>query len=350
MDMMNYQELAEQIHRNKELIVVDAHLDLLIDLYNKHQQGMENVIIESHLDNFRAGGVNVIIAALFIDTKDLPEAALKQALGQIAAFYKELESGADKYVSLCRSYQDIERAISEGKVAILLSFEGAEPLGDNPDLLRLFYELGLRGLGLCWSRKNMAADGALYAEVEQGQKAGLSNLGYRIVREAERLGIFIDVSHLGDEGFEDLKKIAGRPFIASHSNCRALHKMERSLSDEQIRDIASRGGVIGVNACSALITMKEEGSTIADFVAHVKHLVKHAGIEHVGLGFDFSGGIMPDGSKLTVDGKNIPIFDVVKGYAGIHELTVELLKEGFSEEDIRLIYGGNFMKLFSEIL
>ena len=348
--MKNYREIAEKLHQSTELIVVDAHLDLLYDLYNKHREGKKDVIVNSYLKDFQAGGVNVIIAALFIETRDLPEAATKCALGQIGAFYQELEGSAGQYVSLCRNYDEIKQAIHDGKVAILLSFEGAEPLGDDPDLLRVFYELGFRGLGLCWSRKNLAADGALYSDVEQGPKAGLSNLGYRFVREAERLGMFLDVSHLGDEGFDDIKKIATRPFIASHSNCRALHKMERSLSDEQIQEIGRCGGVIGINAVSALIAMSREDATIEALVAHVKHLVELAGIDHVGLGFDFGDNISPCGSELSVNGIMVPIFDVVKGYGGIIELTIELLKAGFDEDEIARIYGGNFMRLFSEVL
>ena len=283
--MSKQQDVVENIRQN--IIIVDAHLDLLSDLTKKHSDGIYNVIIDSYLKEFHAGGVNVIIAALFIDSRDLPEAATKQALAQVGAFYRELES-AQQYISLCRNYGEIQQALFEKKIAILLSLEGAEPLGNNPDLLRVFYELGFRGFGLCWSRKNLAADGALYTRQEQGQKAGLSNLGYCLVHEAERLGMIVDVSHLGDEGFEDIKKIATRPFIASHSNCRALHSTERNLSDEQIVEISCRGGVIGVNSCSALIAPTAEKATLKTLIAHMNHLIDLVGIEHVGLGFDFT--------------------------------------------------------------
>ena len=345
--MSKYQDIIENIHQ--KTIIVDAHLDLLSDLYKKHSSGTYNVIVNSYLKEFHSSGVDVIIAALFIDSRDLPEAATRQALAQVGAFYRELEC-AQQYINLCRNYREIQQTLFEGKIAVLLSFEGAEPLGDNPDLLKVFYELGFRGFGLCWSRKNLAADGSLYTQLEQGQKAGLSNLGYRLVREAERLGMIIDVSHLGDEGFEDIKKITRNPFIASHSNCRVLHSTERNLSDEQIIEIGRRGGVIGVNSCSALIAPNVEKATLKTLIAHIQHLIDLAGIEHVGLGFDFTTYMNTEKKVMKVGDNKIPVFDIVKGYAGINELTVELLKQGFTEKEIALLYGGNLMRLFSEIL
>lgn len=345
--MNTFADLVERFHHDS--IIVDAHLDLLYDLYNSHRDGKKDIIKNHYLDDFRNGGVNVIIAAIFIDTKDLPEAAVKHALGQIAAFYEELETVAE-HLSLCRSYDEIQEAVAHGKVAIILSFEGVEPLGDNVELLQVFYQLGLRGLGICWSRKNLAADGALYTEFEQGQKAGLSNLGYRLVREAERLGMFIDVSHLNDEGFEDIKKITSRPFIASHSNCRSLRDTERNLSDDQIREIGLRGGVIGVNACNALVADSLEKATVSALAGHIRHIANIAGIEHVGLGFDFIERIMPPDAIMEVGGTKITAHEVVKGYSGVKELTSALFEQGFSEREIRLIYGENFMRLFRKVL
>lgn len=345
--MSTFVDLAERLHH--EAIVVDAHLDLLYDLYNSHRDGQKDIIKKHYLDDFRNGGVNVIIAAIFIDTKDIPETATKHALGQIAAFYEELET-VSEHLSLCRGYDEIQLAIAQNKIAILLSLEGVEPLGDNVELLQVFYQLGLRGLGICWSRKNLAADGALYTELEQGQKAGLSNFGYQLVREAERLGLFIDVSHLNDQGFEDIIKITSKPFIASHSNCRSLRGTERNLSDEQIRQIGLKGGVIGVNACSALVAESLEKASIPSFVSHIRHIAEIAGIEHVGLGFDFTKRIMPPGSIMEVGGTKIIAHEVINGYAGIKDLSNELLKQGFSEHEIKLIYGENFMRVFRNTL
>jgi len=345
--MNKIQSRVQKIHES--IVIVDAHLDLAYELYKQRFAGKKKVIETQYLEDFKKGSINVIVSSIYVDNEYLPESALRQAVGQIGALYAELEESPN-IIRLCRTYNDIEETLGQGKIAILLSFEGVEPLGNDLELLRVFYELGVRVVGLCWSRRNCAADGSFYTEVEAGQKSGLTNFGFRLVREAENLGMLIDVSHLNDEGFQDVIKISQNPLIASHSNCRVLHGTMRNLSDEQIKSIAAKNGVIGVNSVSALIADCNEQATVEYLVDHIDHIVKLVGVEHVGLGFDFCERILPPQTVIEVNGAKMEQFDVIQEYSGIHVLTNALLNRGYSEEDIELIYGKNFMRAFRKIL
>ncbi|MDR1271517.1 MAG: dipeptidase [Clostridiales Family XIII bacterium] len=323
--------------------VIDAHLDLAMDVCQKRQDGRKGVIVSDYLESFRRGNVKSVISAIFAEGT-MPETALRQGMRQVAAIYAEVEESPD-ILAVCRSAEEVLKAERDGKIAILLSFEGAEPLGQDADILRLFYALGVRFLGLCWSRRNYAADGANYSENIKSTGSGLTEFGQQLVWEAERLGMLIDVSHLNDAGFNDLLKISKRPFIASHSNCRAINGTKRNLSDGQIRAIADRGGVIGINACSILVSDCEDTATVERLADHVDHMVRLAGIEHISLGFDFFEHMVPPGTCLEVNGKSVRVFDVIKRHSDIDALTDTLLHRGYHEEEIGLIYADNMRRV-----
>ena len=339
-------EQLELLHHR--INIVDAHLDLAYDLYAKRLDGRTHVIRDEYLEDFKKGGVNLIVSSLFVDSKDLPEGALHQAMGQVGALYAELEETPE--LTLCRSYAQIEAALAAGQIAVLLSFEGVEPLGSEEELLPVFYELGVRLLGLCWSRRNLAADGALFSDLEQGQKSGLSPFGYRLVKKALALGMLVDVSHLNDEGFEDVMRLTDRPVIASHSNCRALHGTPRNLTDDQIRAIAATGGVIGINGVSSIVAGSCEEATIQKLADHMDHIAQVGGEDCVGLGFDFAEKILAPGASFVVAGNEVRAFDLLRGYAGLPVLTQELLDRGWSEERIAKAYGGNFLRVYRQWL
>lgn len=330
------------------MLIVDAHLDLAYDLYNKRCEGRTHIIEAEYLDDFIKGGVNVIVSSIYVDSKYLPAGALQEALGQIGALYAEIEE--TEQLCLCRSYDEICEAHNNNKIAILLGFEGVEPIGHNLELLPVFYELGIRVLGLCWSRRNEAADGALFSEVEQGQKSGLSPFGYQLVRLAEELGMIVDIAHLNDEGVDDVMKITKNPIMASHANCRALHGTMRNLSDKQLKEMAAKNGVIGVNGVSSIVASSVEDSTVEKLADHIQHIIEVAGEDHVGLGFDMAEKILPPGTAFVVDGNEVRAFDVIQGYSKISKLTEVLKLRGFSDERISKIYGENFMRLFKESL
>lgn len=335
------------VHRN--FTIVDGHFDLAMEVERQRRYGRKNVIETDHLHKFIDGGFNFIVSSIFIDDEYLPEMALRQALDQVAALHEDIGESSDKLM-LCRSYDDMEKAMKENKVGILISFEGVEPLYNDINMLRIFYELGVRGVGLTWSRRNYAADGCHFSPVIEGTKGGLTNFGVKVVKEAERLGMFIDVSHLNDEGFWDVMKLIDKPIIASHSNSRTITNIMRNLTDEQIKTLASKNGVIGVNAAAMIVSQDLEEATIEKFADHIDYLVKVAGVEHVGLGFDFCDHLAKYSTEDDKRRDLHPSFDVIKGHSKTHELTSILLDRGYTDEDLRFIYGENFMRVYKSIL
>lgn len=333
----------KNIHEN--FTIVDAHLDLLYDIEINRSKGYKRVIEREYLPEFKEGGINIIVSSIFIDKDFLPELALRKALDQISAFYSELDEAEENF-ALVKNLRDLEETLAQGKIGILLSFEGVEPLLDDINLLRIFYELGVRIVGLTWSRRNYAADGCSYSKF-QDSKNGLSDFGRQVVKEAERLGMLIDVSHLNDAGFWDVMELSTQPVIASHSNCRALNGIMRNLTDEQIRALANTGGVIGINAVSTLVA--ERNADVKALVDHVDHLRDVAGIHHIGLGLDFCDKIfeLPNPRKNP---KSKGLYDVIEGHKNIYQLTEELINRGYGDDEIRLIYGENFLRVFKEVI
>ncbi|WDV47246.1 dipeptidase [Clostridiaceae bacterium M8S5] len=321
--------------------IVDAHYDILVDVTKKRAQGKTKVIEREYLNEFRESGVNIIVCSIFLDSIYVPEMALRQALNQINALYLEIEESPEDLM-LCRSYDDITKALDNNKIGFLLSFEGVEPLGNDINLLKIFYELGVRLVGLVWSRRNYAGDGSSFTTDHRGTGSGLTEFGKELVKRAEKLGMIIDVSHLNDEGFWDVMKIAKNPVIASHSNCRELCKQMRNLRDEQIQSLASTGGVIGMNTCSKFVSNKEEDKNYKTLVNHIDYIVKLIGIEYVGFGFDFC--------DFLRENKKSEVFDVLDSYKELPLFVEELVNRGYSDEDIKKIVGDNFLNVFKKVL
>ncbi len=342
---MNKKYLEQVADIHNRAFTVDAHFDLAYGVGHRRERGEQKVIENNYLPQFKSGGFDLIVSVIFVDDYFLPEMGLRRALGQINHLHDELAESPGLF-RICRSAAEARTARKEGEIALILSMEGADPLQNDLGLLKTFYELGVRGLGLVWSRRNYAADGAFFSKQREGRKGGLTPFGVQLVEKAEELGIFVDVSHLNDEGFWDVLDMASRPLIASHSNCRALANTMRNLTDDQIVAISKNGGVIGMNAIDAFIRDDEPDVRVSHFVDHVDHIVKISGVEHVGLGFDLCDSFQ-DYLQLA---PAIETCDVIKTHAGLGEFTQELIIRGYSDDHIIAILGGNFMRVFSEIL
>lgn len=338
-------ELVSKIQ--KDCVIIDAHFDLLFDVVRKRQHGQRKVIETDYLPSLIEGGVNIIVASLYIDDEFLPEMALRRALQQISALYEEIDESSGKFV-LCKSFHDIEQAIKNNKLGILLSFEGVEPLYNDLSLLKIFYELGVRILGLVWSRRNFAADGCHFSAVKTCTQGGLTDFGLKLIEKADQLGMLVDVSHLNDEGFWDVIKFSKSAIIASHSNCRALASTMRNLTDQQIQSIAEKNGVIGINAANLIVADKPEDATLEYLVKHVSHMVKLVGAEHVGLGFDFCESLTAYLSPLTIKTLSPTPFDVLKGHKDLNKFIEALLATGLKESQIQQILGQNFLRVFKD--
>ena len=346
--MESLKDHIKRIHEND--FIADAHFDLLMDVEEERRcKKRKDVIRKDYLDNLKKGGMNLIVSSLFIENEFIPEMSLKNALDQISAFHYEMDGLKDE-IALCKSYDDIINTKNDGKIGVMLSFEGVEPISNDLNLLRVFYELGVRGLGLVWSRRNYAADGCHFKSTREGTRGGLTDFGVEVVEEAERLGMIIDVSHLNDEGFYDVMKFAKGPVIASHSNCRELVNSMRNLTDDQIKCIASCGGVIGMNAAKSFVAVNKNEADAEQLACHLDHIVKVAGVDYVGLGFDFCDMLALRKSPEESGKETMPKLDVMGGHAHIQEFTECLIKHGYSDDDIEKILGGNFLRVYKEVL
>lgn len=342
--------LDERIKRiHSKTIIVDSHLDLGMDVFDKRCHGETKIIENEYLNEIKRGGINVIVAAIFLKDRQSEIAPTRIALEQISSLYAEINESPD-VLCICRTYNEIMSAVEQKKIALVLAIEGAEPIGRNPELLYSFYELGVRVFGISWSRRNYLADGALYTTPSNIKETGLTEIGKKAVEIAISLGMIIDVSHLNDYGIDDIIKIGVAPIIASHSNCRFLNPTKRNLCDDHIKLIASTGGVICMNSISAIISSFAGGATMDMFIKHFNHVRDLVGIKHMGIGLDLTNRIISRNDKIIVNNKAQPIFSIVESYDKLEILTDALISSGYSDEEIKAIYGNNMLRVFKETM
>jgi membrane dipeptidase len=218
-------------------------------------------------------------------------------------------------------------------VAGILSMEGAEGLEGDLSVLRMVYRLGVRWIGLTWSRRNEAADGV--AELRTG--GGLTEFGVRLVEEMKRLGMMVDIAHLAPAGVRDVFELCDGPVVASHANAHAVCPVSRNLTDEQLESVARSGGVVGAVFYPAFITDGEAPATLDMLLDHIDHMVSVMGADHVGLGSDFDGFFGPSPVGLE-DASALP------------NLTAGLVERGYTAEDVRKILGGNWLRVFRSVV
>jgi membrane dipeptidase len=327
--------------------IVDLHFDLPMHLYaRRHRPG---VLAAEILPELRTGEISVVVASVYLEERFLPD-ALHVALDQIALLHGEVEQSNE--FSICRSYLEIESAVAAGKIALVLGLEGAEPLGSDIHLLRVFHELGLRVLGLTHARRNAAATGAAFTATGSAAD-GLTDFGRELVRESERLGIVIDLAHINAAGFDEILRTTTKPPLVSHTNARTFYDIERNISDEQIRAIGARGGLIGIN--SVLVSPVKEDATVDRYIDHIQHVIDLAGIESVAIGFDFFEFIHRgwSGEERADFHRRFPGVHFVRdlaNHADAENLKARLIERGFSEEQIRKILHANAMRFFERCL
>ncbi len=327
---------AQILHQQS--IVIDGHCDTLMGIqmralgfppWMKHLKNRKGHI---DLERLKAGGVTAQNFACYLRDQFLPAQAVRETLRMIDVFYRfQAENAASLCLATCAA--DIERAKAEGQVAGILSLEGAEGLEGDLGVLRMFYRLGVRWIGLTWSRRNQAADGV--NEIRTG--GGLTEFGVQLVQEMNRLGMIVDIAHLSPAGVDDLFSICQGPVVASHANAHALCPVPRNLTDAQLERLAASGGVIGVVYVPGFITSGQSPATLDMLLDHVDHIVKVAGVDHVGLGSDFDGFGDPPPVGLE-DVSRTP------------NITVGLLERGYSAQDVQKILGGNWLRVIRQVV
>lgn len=314
--------------------IVDSHCDTPMKFHSGFDLGARHENIKSDLPKLEEGRIDAAFMVAYIpqgprDSEGLSDAT-RQAISLLYEITLQVEKNAER-VGVAYTPDDLEVLKSAGRRAIFLGIENGYALGDDLKNLALFKEMGVAYITLCHNGSNDICDSAR-GEAEHG---GLSEWGKEVVREMNRLGLLIDISHAGEKSIADVLAISEHPVIASHSSARALCNHPRNLSDEQIREIAARGGVVQV--CLYPHFLKNSGeATLADAVAHINHIVHVAGIRHVGIGTDF-------------DGDDTALLPGCKGANELINLTVELLRQGYTPEQLGLLWGGNLMRLLREI-
>jgi len=364
---------AKQLHFSS--IVVDTHddttqrlLDPHFDLASRHSDG--NIDIP----RMRDGGLSAIFFSIWIPGKIMGPEAVKQALDQIDAV-RETARKHPSELALAVTADEVRAAHQQGKIAALMGVEGGHMMGNDLAVLRTFAALGVRYMTLTHMENNEWAD----SSTAKPQHNGLTDFGKDVVREMNRLGIIVDISHVSDKTFYDALGVSKAPIFASHSYCRALCNAARNMTDDMMRDLARHGGVVQINYHVGFLSQEFRDyenahpdaekeieaevkkrcgdneacklttgdQVVRDFmeagklpkvnwtviIDHIDHAVKIAGIDHVGLGSDFDGAVMPIGMQ---DVTHLP------------QITDALLKKGYSESDIRKILGENTLRVLAD--
>ena len=364
---------ALQIHRRA--IVIDTHNDVTTPMTNDDfdLSGTPPTPYRTNIARMKQGGLTAEFFSLYVKPWYVEHGgAARRTLDMIDSVYRAVERHPNDLM-FATSIADIRSAKRQGKIAALMGIEGGHAIEDSLATLREFYRLGVRYITLTWNNTNNWADAG------RGEKKhhGLSDFGREVVREMNRLGMLVDVSHVSDETMSDALDVSKAPIIASHSSARALSNVPRNIPDDLLKRIAKNGGVVQVNFYSVFVDaatvspqsaerdkrlkaqqdalnekykndperLAEESDKleaanplpplpISKLIDHIDHIVKVAGIDHVGIGADFDGANdMPEGAK---DVSMLP------------NITYELLKRGYSERDIRKILGENLLRVFAE--
>lgn len=291
--------------------VADAHCDFLYGMVNNRYDITKKTPLQNMcLDELKAGNVALQFFAAWIDTK-LKTKPLQQCMNMIDAYYRMIEQN-DVFVHMSPGF-----TLDSANIATVLTIEGGEAIEGNLSNLRLFYRLGVRAMTLTWNEQNDICGAAM-----QRKNKGLTEFGREAVKEMERMGMAVDVSHVSDAGIDDILELTCGPIFASHSNCRAVYEHPRNIQDAHIKEISKRGGVICTNFFNKQLC-DNETACISDIIRHIDHVVETGSINCAGIGSDFDGmRVYP--SDLRHSGE-------------LQALCSALLKRGYTESDVKKI-------------
>jgi membrane dipeptidase len=364
---------AQKIHA--AAIVVDTHNDVTSRILDDNfDMGARAKDGHTDIPRMKEGGLDAEFFAIYVDKKYVAEGgSARRALDMIDIVYEQVARHPES-LEMAYTVADIRRITKKGKIAALMGIEGGHAIEDSLFALREFYRLGIRYMTLTHTNTNNWADssGSFGAKVPDKKRwGGLNDFGREVVREMNRIGMMVDLSHVSDETFADAIEVTQAPVILSHSCCRALCNHTRNIDDDMLRALAKNGGVIQINFYETFLDQRRVDASakfraeldaiqeqykndeigmyrayeefertriprtpLSVLIDHIDHVVKIAGIDHVGLGSDFDGGIsLPEG---LADASELP------------NLTYELLKRGYSDADVRKILGENTLRVMRE--
>jgi membrane dipeptidase len=336
---------------HERIVVADTHNDLLMAVSARPPERWSAFFRERWLPQLAEGGVRLQVLPVFIDDQYRPEGALRQTLRMIECAHVIAEGNADR-VRLCLTGADVDRALQDGLIALVLALESMPGIDASVELVSTVHRLGVRVASIAHWGRTPLADGS----GEDATGSGLTSAGVAALREMERLGIVFDVSHLGASGVAHVLELATRPVMATHSSARALRDHHRNLTDEQLRGVAATGGVVCVNFLAAFLADDAREATLDHLLDHIEHVVDVAGVDHVGLGPDFIREVMDDLTPRCCEDVQPRGVDPraaipgLEGPAGLPMVTEGLLGRGLPEKDVIKIVGGNVHRFLGEQL
>ncbi|MBR4922881.1 MAG: gamma-glutamyl-gamma-aminobutyrate hydrolase family protein [Bacteroidaceae bacterium] len=321
---------AKRMH--DRILTLDSHCDtpMFFDQQIDFASRDPKILVDLH--KMTEGKLDATIMVAYLKQLELTDEALLAATAKADRILNEIEAMVAKscsYVDIAYTPADLYRLKAEGKKAIMLGIENGYAIGKDISNIERFRKRGVVYMTLCHNGNNQLCGSARFND----EGMGVNAFGEQVIKEMNRVGMMVDISHAGEQTFYDALNISTKPIVASHSSARALCNHPRNLTDAQLKALADKGGVAQVTLYSGFL--KEQGmATIQDAIDHLNHMVNIMGIEHVGIGTDFDG----DGG--------------ITGCASASELinfTRCLLKERYSEADIRRIWGGNFLRVMEEV-
>jgi len=360
------------------VLTVDTHCDTPMDMVRsgfdlgvRHEEGCVD------FPRMREGGLDCEFFAVFTSQGPRDDSSVNKVYRQAVEVFYTIHNDVERnseVAEIATSPDDAYRIKKSGKIAAFIGMENGYPIGKDISRVKDFYDLGARYITLCHSKNNDICDSS--TDSEGPEHNGLSEFGKEVVREMNRLGMMVDVSHISDKSFYDVISLSKEPVIASHSSCRALCESPRNLTDDMLLRLKENGGVVQICILSDYIKIPDPNpeldakinelrgkygsfnsvtdeqrrqfrteyreiqnkyrklATVKDVVDHIDHVVQVIGIDYVGIGTDFDGGGGVEDCKTVADMKNI---------------TVELLRRGYSKGDIAKIWGGNVMRVLREV-
>ena len=330
-------------------IVVDCHNDWLLLIARERSIGRNDSLVRRFAPQFRSAGIDVQVSPIYLDPEFVPDGALRRTLLFIRNLRAEVDT-APEVAAICTTGAEIDGAVADGKLALVIALEGSHAVGTDVELFETFYELGVRMASFTHMGNTLLAGGS--RDGEPGD--GLSRFGFEALRIFERLGIVMDVSHLSGRSTEDVLENASRPLVASHSSPKAMCEHHRNLTAEHVKGIAALGGVIGIPAAIPAF-IDPDRPTIDRIADHIEYVAEHVGIDHVGIGADFIREYVDDlyatYEDVTFEGEDLRA--TIEGFdspAGMPALVAKLKERGFEGEALSKILGGNFLRVFREVM
>lgn len=333
---------AEVMKVHRSALLLDTHNDVPSRTVDGFDIGPKAPTGHTDLVRLREGGVGAVFFSVYVAAEYVNgNHSANRTLQMIDTVRHDIIARYPNDFVLTTTAAEIEAAHKRGKIAAAMGIEGGHAIEDSLRLLRDYYELGIRYMTLThFNTNNWADSSGDITRTDIKHHNGLTDFGKDVVREMNRLGMMVDISHVADKTFWDALEVSSAPIIASHSSCRALANVPRNMTDEMIIALAKKGGVVQINfSCDFLKEgtghQGEPRAKLADVVAHIDHVKQIAGIDAVGIGSDF------DGISCTPEGLD----DVSK----FPNLTRALLEKGYSTEDIRKIYSGNLLRVMRAV-